>query len=171
MRLMVDVQFALEDTAGAPSETDLTRWAEAAFLHTEAQAGADFARAPLMTLRIVDEPEITELNSTYRHKAMPTNVLSFPFEAPLGIPPEALEPELGDVVICAPVVARESAAQHKTPDAHWAHMVVHGTLHLLGYDHMNDAEADAMETLETRILARLGYPDPYQDERPHPEAP
>jgi probable rRNA maturation factor len=157
VKLDVEIQFALEDKTGVPSADDLCHWADAAF----ALAEEAFDRAPQMTLRIVDEPEITELNSTYRHKAKPTNVLSFPFEAPPGIPPGALEPTLGDVVICALVVAREAAEQHKTPAAHWAHMVVHGTLHLLGYDHMNDAEAEEMEALETRILASLGYPDPY----------
>lgn len=167
VELDMDIQFALDGQAGLPSVAELSRWANAAF----AQAGGSFTRAPQMTLRIVDEPEITELNTTYRHKAMPTNVLSFPFEAPPGIPPEALEPELGDVVICAPVVAREAQAQDKTPASHWAHMVIHGTLHLLGYDHMNDAEAEEMEALETHILAQLGYPDPYPDERPRSEAP
>jgi probable rRNA maturation factor len=166
--LDLDIQFALEEEAGEalPSATDLRRWANAAF----AALPSRFRNAPQMTLRIVSEAEITQLNTHYRHKPMATNVLSFPFQAPPGLPPAAVPPALGDVVICAAVVAREARQQHKTPASHWAHMVVHGTLHLLGYDHMNDAEAQEMEALEAQILARLGYPDPYQAERPSSEA-
>ncbi|MDP1708322.1 MAG: rRNA maturation RNase YbeY [Gammaproteobacteria bacterium] len=112
-----------------------------------------------VTLRIVDEAESALLNSTYRHKHGATNVLSFAFEA------QAAGDYLGDIVICAPVVVREARLQGKSTQAHWAHMVVHGILHLLGYDHRNTAEASVMERLETRLLADVGYPDPYQTDK------
>ena len=111
-------------------------------------------------IRLVDEAESRQLNRDYRGKDRPTNVLSFPFEAP----PEVLTPLLGDLVICAPVVVREAREQGKPADAHWAHMLVHGVLHLLGYDHLEPAEADEMEALERDILAGLGFPDPYREE-------
>ena len=100
---------------------------------------------------------MTQLNSAYRGKAGPTNVLSFPAEIPEGLD----IPLLGDIVVCAPVVRREAVEQGKTESAHWAHMIVHGTLHLLGYDHIQNDEAEAMEALETTILAQLNYPCPY----------
>ena len=119
-------------------------------------------------IRIVDEDESAELNHTYRDKPGPTNVLSFPFDMPdLPAALAATENEeiptklLGDLVICAPVVAREAAEQGKPLPAHWAHMVVHGVLHLLGYDHLDKAEAAEMEGLEQRLLAELGVGDPY----------
>ncbi len=132
-----------------PSVAQLRTWAEAALSETEG--------SPEVTVRIVDEAESAELNRTYRHVAGPTNVLSFPFEAPAPLEISLL----GDVVICAPVVAMEAREQNKAPEAHWAHMVVHGTLHLLGYDHLNDDDAERMESEERRILAKLGFTDPY----------
>lgn len=133
-----------------PSDEDLQRWVEAAL------AGRGSGE---LTLRIVDEDEISDLNQRYRHKDGPTNVLSFPFEAPPGLSLDLL----GDIVVCAPVVVREADAQGKTPEAHWCHLVVHGVLHLLGYDHLQPSEASVMEGLEIEILASLGYPDPYGD--------
>jgi probable rRNA maturation factor len=109
-------------------------------------------------VRITDEAEIRELNATYRGKDYATNVLSFPFEAPPGVD----IPLLGDIVVCAAVVAREAAEQEKPLQAHWAHMVIHGTLHLLGYDHIEEADAEEMEGLEIRLLADLGYANPYE---------
>ena len=135
--------------SGVPSAAEFSRWAGAAL----AAAG----REGELAIRVVGEAEGAELNQTYRHKSGPTNVLSFPAELPAGVPVLLL----GDLVICAPVVAREAAEQGKAPEAHWAHMTVHGCLHLLGYDHMEDAQARDMEALETRILADLGFPDPY----------
>lgn len=112
-----------------------------------------------LTVRVVDEDESAELNLRYREKPGPTNVLSFPFEPPPGMPPTGL---IGDLVICAPVVECESREQGKTLDAHWAHLVVHGILHLLGYDHLDHASAAEMEGLEVRILKGLGFPHPYE---------
>lgn len=111
-----------------------------------------------VSVYIVDEAESQELNLRYRHQDKPTNVLSFPAE----IPEELNLPLLGDLVVCAPVVEREAIEQQKTLEAHWAHMVVHGTLHLLGYDHINDPDAEEMENLETRILTGMGFPAPYE---------
>jgi probable rRNA maturation factor len=144
----IGVQVAVE-LPGLPARELLRDWARAAL------DGADGAGA--LAIRIVDESESAELNRRWRGKAGPTNVLSFP-PAPM---PGLAVAELGDVVICAPVVAREAAAQRKAADAHWAHMVVHGVLHLLGHDHGNERDALRMEALETAILARLGFPDPY----------
>jgi len=159
MTLHVDIQFALDDASSGwlPDAGQLSRWAQAAF---EA-AGKSFPAAPQMTLRLVEEAEIVRLNRDYRHKTAPTNVLSFPFEVPQGLPASECGGELGDVVICAPVVRREAAQQGKTEQSHWAHMVVHGTLHLLGYDHVTEAEAARMEPLEVRVLEQLGFANPY----------
>lgn len=149
MTLDLDLQIAL-DMPGLPAEADLRRWAEAALV------GADYQKDAELTIRIVNEAEITALNESYRHKQGPTNVLSFPFEPP----PEIPTPLLGDIVICAPVVLHEAINQGKAVAAHWAHLVAHGVLHLLGYDH-DEEQAEAMESLEVRILEGLGYPDPY----------
>ncbi|HCK82525.1 MAG TPA: rRNA maturation RNase YbeY [Candidatus Competibacteraceae bacterium] len=151
MSLELDLQVAL-DMPGLPAKTDLRRWAEAAL------AGANYQKDAELTIRIVNEAESTALNETYRRKQGPTNVLSFPFESP----PEAESSLLGDIVICAPVVLREAVSQGKTLAAHWAHLVAHGVLHLLGYDH-DEEQAEAMESLEIHILRGLGYPDPYGD--------
>lgn len=112
-----------------------------------------------MTIRIVDEAESAALNEQYRQKKGPTNVLSFPYEPMPGIPDNIF----GDLVICAPVVEKEAAEQHKTLLAHWAHMVIHGSLHLLGFDHILPDEALQMEGLETELLVKLGFPPPYGD--------
>ncbi len=143
----LDLQIA-SDAEGIPSAEDFQRWVETAL--------ADHDGAQL-TIRVVDEEEITELNRTYRNKDKPTNVLSFPFEAPADIE----LPLLGDIVICAKVVQDEAIAQNKPLQAHWAHMVVHGCLHLLGHDHVQDDEAELMEGLEITLLAALGYANPY----------
>jgi len=134
----------------APAPVSLRRWAEAA-------ASAARARGEL-AIRVVGSAESRRLNRGYRGKDKPTNVLSFlpgPVPAPVARP-------LGDLVICAPVVAREAKEQGKELRAHWAHMVVHGVLHLAGHDHEHDEQALAMESLERRILQRLGFPDPYE---------
>lgn len=144
----MDVQIAVTGAA-VPAVAEMRRWAKAAMQGTGESAQ--------LTLRIVDAQEGAELNERYRAKTGPTNVLSFPFEAPPGVPCELL----GDVVVCAPVVEREAREQGKALQAHWAHMIVHGVLHLRGYDHQQAAQAEQMETLERAILQQLGYADPY----------
>jgi probable rRNA maturation factor len=137
--------------AGLPSPVSFRRWVEAA-LH-----GAKRRKPAELSIRIVDADEGRALNRDYRGKDYATNVLSFPAELPPGV---AL-PLIGDLAICAPVVLREAAEQGKLASNHWAHLTVHGVLHLLGYDHIEDSEAEAMEALETRILVGLGIADPY----------
>jgi probable rRNA maturation factor len=137
--------------AGLPSATSFRRWAEAALRGAKRRKPAELA------IRIVDLDEGRTLNRDYRGKDYATNVLSFPAE----LPPGVVVPLIGDLAICAPVVQREAAEQTKSPRAHWAHLTIHGVLHLLGYDHIEDDEAEAMEALETRILASLGIADPY----------
>jgi probable rRNA maturation factor len=150
MTLTVDVQHA-STSPGLPDTERIERWARAA----AAAAGGGDAE---VSVRLVDDGEGAALNATFRGRDGPTNVLSFPFDAPQATDP----PLLGDVVICAPVVVREAAQQGKAVEAHYAHMVVHGVLHLLGHAHEHDADAERMEALERRVLAALGYPDPYR---------
>ncbi|GGC99887.1 rRNA maturation RNase YbeY [Halopseudomonas salina] len=150
----------------APLELDIQRASTAAELPDDESfrhwAGLALSDRPghELTIRLVDEEESQTLNREYRHKDYPTNVLSFPAD----LPPELNIPLLGDLVICAPVVAREAEEQEKPLQAHWAHMVIHGCLHLIGYDHMEDAQADEMESLERQLLAQLGIADPYLSE-------
>lgn len=149
-RLAIAVQDAAR-VAGTPAPEKLRAWARHALGST--------ARGEL-TVRIVDEAESAALNSRYRGKGGPTNVLSFGAgEGPAGAGDELLP--LGDLVICAAVVQREAREQGKPAPAHWAHMVVHGVLHLAGYDHETSAEAATMATRERELLAALGFPDPY----------
>ncbi|HEY4581788.1 MAG TPA: rRNA maturation RNase YbeY [Lysobacter sp.] len=138
---------------GVPSSTSFRRWVAAALADRDAPAE--------MALRVVAPDEGRELNRAYRGRDYATNVLSFPAERPEGLPEHVELPLLGDLVICAEVVAREAAEQGKRPADHWAHLVVHGTLHLLGWDHEADDEAEAMEARERAILAGLGIADPY----------
>lgn len=147
----ITIQFAVDKTL-APSKSLIRKWARAALSKNNTAAE--------LTIRIVDSSEMTHLNSTYRHKNGPTNVLSFPLHLPEDIKMAA--PSLGDIVICAEVVNREAAQQHKTETAHWAHMVIHGVFHLLGYDHETDAEALTMESLEIETLLGLGFANPYE---------
>jgi probable rRNA maturation factor len=140
-------------SAKSPDAQQIRSWVAAVFTTLE--------RSPLaLTVRVVGEEEMAELNRRYRGRNQPTNVLSFPIE-PL---PDMGTDLLGDIVVCGPVVDREAAIQHKSPIGHWAHMVVHGMLHLFGYDHKSDQEATAMETLETSVLEGLGFSDPYHGE-------
>lgn len=138
-----------------PSETDFRDWCALALRQRSADSE--------LTIRLVDEDEGRALNLQFRHKDYATNVLSFPADVPdeLGGIPLLDIPLLGDLVICVPVVEREAREQNKTLQAHWAHLVIHGCLHLLGYDHIDDEEAEEMETLERTLLAELGHPDPY----------
>jgi probable rRNA maturation factor len=149
MPIDLEVQYALDTGPDLPSAAQVRYWVEAALdgRRTDAE----------LTVRIVDRAESSQLNMAYRQRPGPTNVLSFPMESPPGVPVSML----GDIVICAPVVLDEAREQGKPAEAHWAHLVVHGMLHLLGYDHQEPTEAHRMESLEARILQRLGYSDPY----------
>jgi len=148
-QVILDLQVASESSEGLPAESDFQQWLEAVL--------PQFQEESEVTIRIVDEAESQELNMTYRGKDKSTNVLSFPFEAPPGME----LPLLGDLVICRQVVELEAGEQNKALNAHWAHMVVHGSLHLLGYDHIIDEEAEEMEAIEIEIMQSLGHPDPY----------
>lgn len=149
-RITVNVQFATE-RKGVPSAPEIRRCAE--------QALAGRVDDCELVVRVVGEAESAQLNRDFRGKSGPTNVLSFPFEAPAGVPSKLL----GDLIVCAPVVRKEAREQQKAARAHWAHMIVHGCLHLLGYDHQSDDQAREMEALEVEILGRLGVDDPYVD--------
>ncbi|MEG9489231.1 rRNA maturation RNase YbeY [Mannheimia indoligenes] len=156
--LYIDLQIACENIENLPSEQQFYTWVHKA-LAVEAKTD-DFPESEI-TIRIVDEAESHELNLTYRGKDKPTNVLSFPFEVPEGIE----MPLLGDLVICRQVMEKEAQEQQKPLEAHWAHLAIHGTLHLLGYDHLTDEEAEEMESLETEIMQSLGFEDPYISEK------
>ena len=152
---MLELDLQLATDGQHPDGAQLRRWCELALRQRTADSE--------LTIRLVDEAEGRELNHTWRHKDYATNVLSFSAEIPDGI----LDiPLLGDLVICVPVVEREAAEQGKALDAHWAHLVIHGCLHLLGYDHIEDDEALEMEDLERQLLAELGHPDPYAGDEP-----
>ena len=114
-----------------------------------------------LTIRIVDEPEAQRFNREYRGRDYATNVLSFPAELPEGLPEEVRQSQLGDILICAPVVVSEALEQQRPEGNHWAHLTIHGILHLLGYDHEQSAAAAVMESLEIKILRNLGISDPY----------
>jgi probable rRNA maturation factor len=140
-------------SASVPDEEDVHRWVISTLSPNRPAAA--------IAVRIVDEQESAELNEQFRQKAGATNVLSFPADIPADIQSQFEYPILGDLIICAPVVENEAVEQHKTIQAHWAHMVVHGCLHLLGYDHIADHDAEQMEQLEIDILSRCGFADPY----------
>jgi probable rRNA maturation factor len=151
VNVIIDLQQATD--ADVPSEQLFQRWASAAL----AEVNEDCE----LSIRLVDETESAELNNDYRGKNYPTNVLSFPFESPVPLEPILL----GDLVLCVPVVEREAAEQDKTINDHWAHLIVHGCLHLLGYDHIEDDEAELMESLEIKILQKLDINNPYTEQR------
>ena len=149
--LSMDLQCA-DPSSYIPRKKMMERWVKATI------ATQDLEQSELeLVLRIVDELEGAELNNKYRGETKATNVLSFPFSA---VTPKPL-PILGDIIICAPIIEREASAENKNLEAHWAHMIIHGVLHLLGYDHNTSAEAFAMERLEAFILNKLNYPAPY----------
>ncbi len=118
---------------------------------------------PALVIRVVDEKEAQRFNHDYRNRDYATNVLSFPAELPEGLPEDIRQSQLGDLLICAPVVAREARERNLSENDHWAHLTIHGILHLLGYDHEHVNDACIMESLETEILTKLGVSDPYQD--------
>lgn len=152
MSYYVDIQIACENEQGLPSDDQLQAWFEQAVRAARPQAE--------VTIRIVDEGESQSLNRDYRGKDKPTNVLSFPFDAPPGVEIDLL----GDLIVCRQVVEQEAQQQGKALMDHWAHMVVHGSLHLLGYDHIEDDEAEQMEALERELLAAMGVSDPYAND-------
>lgn len=147
MKLEVDIQNASKHDSPKPEQIE--QWIGAALQGRTQDAE--------VSIRIVDETEMTDINRLYCDKNKPTNVLSFPAD----IPDELNFPLLGDIVICASVVAEEAKSQSKSELAHWAHMLVHGTLHLLGHDHIKDADAEKMQACEVSVLQQLGYSDPY----------
>lgn len=151
MTVRLDLQVA-EGIDAAPDREQFERWLTAA-------AGAEADEVEL-GIRVVGADESRELNRRFRRKDRPTNVLAFPAELPEGMDVKML----GDLAICSDVVEAEALAQGKLPEAHWAHMVVHGTLHLRGYDHDTEAHAHEMESLEVQVLRGLGYADPYAAE-------
>ena len=167
MNVQLDVQYAVAQDALPDRETVRT-WLMAVLELAEIEwrqdgeltIGALGERGIQLTVRLVDREESAKLNYEYRHKDGPTNVLSFPYDQQIILEPVLL----GDIVICAPLVPVEAQQQNKSAAAHWAHLVVHGFLHLLGYDHESAADADIMETVEVQVLQRLGLPDPYADQ-------
>lgn len=147
-------QLEIQDvfqSEGQPTAEQFQGWVDAAL--------ADYHKDTELVIRIIDEQESAELNQQYRHKQGPTNILSFPVDLPDGIELDLL----GDLVICAPVLEREALQQHKALVDHWAHIIIHGVLHLLGYDHIDDAEAEQMEALEIAILSKLNIKNPYSE--------
>jgi probable rRNA maturation factor len=152
MTAIVDLQIACSETADIPQVNDIQYWCNTVL---KDQGLSDKE----ITIRLVDKDESQQLNACYRNKDKPTNVLSFPFEAPEHVNIDLL----GDLVICVPVMTKEAKEQDKDIMHHWAHLIVHGCLHLLGYDHVDNDEADVMEALEIAILAKFSIDDPYQD--------
>ncbi len=148
MSCIIDLQIATQQQ-NIPTLTQFDRWVRAALPDTLSQVE--------LTIRLVDVTESAELNETYRHKSGPTNILSFNYDAMPGISQNSL----GDLAICAQRVEEEAVAQHKTLKSHFAHLTIHGILHLLGYDHINNDDAITMETLEIKILKELNIENPY----------
>lgn len=156
--ITVELQWGIEEQ-DLPTIEQCHKWARAALQGELAYQTVE------MTIRVVDEEESRTLNRDYRGIDKPTNVLSFEFEQPEFLIDLGEElPYLGDLAICAAVVEREAAEQNKSLEAHWAHMIVHGTLHLQGYDHIEDSEAEEMESLEIKIMQKLGFDNPYDSE-------
>ncbi len=153
MTVLVDVQLAAGDDS-VPASDDITLWV------SRTMRAAGHTGAAEVSVRVVDETEMRQLNGEFREQDKPTNVLSFPAGDIEGLPADAELP-LGDIVVCAAVVSDEAAEQGKSNADHWAHMMVHGTLHLLGLDHENDSDANIMEGLEIQILTDYGIANPY----------
>jgi probable rRNA maturation factor len=151
----LQVLVSRDEGLEAPDDESFSRWVAVALAADADRLTSD---TPELSLRISDEAEIADLNQRYRGKPGATNVLSFPVDLPEGVDTDLL----GDIIICAPLVRREAEEQGKPAERHWAHLTVHGVLHLLGHDHIAEADATLMEALEIGALASLGYPDPYQ---------
>jgi probable rRNA maturation factor len=166
MRLRIDIQYATS-RKGVPHARSLRNWSTQALLYSGySLQPTDYC----LTLRIVGNAESRTLNRRWRGKDKPTNVLSFPSNLTNHDPRVTSHVPLGDLVLCAPVIAREAREQRKSPAAHWAHMVTHGVLHLLGYDHVKNRDAIRMEAREVEILSHFGYQDPYLGEEGAPRA-
>ena len=148
--MSIELDFENGSDSQVPSLAFFQKWVAAAL--------EDIRHNAELSMRIVDEAEMIELNHQYRDKQKSTNVLSFPAD----IPPELEINLLGDIAICAPVIEREASEQGKALEAHYAHMAIHGVLHLAGYDHIDEADAEQMEALEIDVLSRLGYSNPYE---------
>ncbi|VFP86975.1 Endoribonuclease YbeY [Candidatus Erwinia haradaeae] len=147
--IILDLQIACSILQGLPQESDFLRWVSAAL--------PEYNQTKEITIRLVDEQEICTLNWIFCKKKQPTNILSFPST----VPSYVKLPLLGDLVMCRQIIELEACVQKKLLEAHWAHMTIHGSLHLLGYNHSCQYTAEKMETLETKIIMLLGYPDPY----------
>jgi len=156
----MNILLTVERATALPSPTDeaIRTWVGQVLTRAKGLKGEH----PEISIRIVDDAEAAQFNQTYRSKTGPTNVLSFPAD----LPPDTGSGLLGDLVICAPLVKKEAAQQHKSEKAHWAHLVIHGVLHLLGYDHTDAKDAEHMEALEIDLLDSLGFPNPYESAQP-----
>ncbi len=154
--MQIDLQLATEENIPIPEPTSFQAWADAVAVRLLPQ-NADLTGC---CIRLIDNDEMQAINREFRGQDKPTNVLSFPLSAQLD---EGLH-WLGDILICAPLVIAQAAEQKKPAQAHWAHLTVHGLLHLLDYDHENDKDAEVMENLEIAILAGLGFANPYEPE-------
>lgn len=146
----VEMQFA-SDSKNIPDHQKFQYWVDTVL--------RDDSQNSEVVIRIVDEGEMIEFNEQYREKQGPTNILSFPFEAPDSVESSLL----GDLLVCAPILENESELQNKKLEDHWAHMIIHGVLHLVGYDHMDDVEAEVMEALEINILKSININNPYEE--------
>lgn len=160
MTVFIEIQNMIGSNK-QPDEAAHHRWIEVALKHANQNYSDININAPELTIRLVSEQESQQLNLDYRQKDKPTNVLSFPFEVPEMIPTDELPNYLGDLVVCESVLVNEAKEQHKSYRDHYTHLIIHGVLHLLGFDHIEDAEAHTMENLEVAILADLGIADPY----------
>lgn len=154
----IDLQNACDDPIPV-SDEKLISWAKLPLI--------DHLQTAELTLRLVDDKEMTQLNHAYRQQNKATNVLAFPSTIPAGI--ELEYPLLGDVIICPAVIQAESIEQDKPLTEHWAHIIIHGVLHLLGYDHIQDSDAEIMQAAEIKLLAKLGFSNPYHIEGSHIE--
>ena len=160
MNIIVDIQHASEQAEAIPSDALFTSWVKHALQSSYVQDAVSDKSQVELSIRVVDAAESQQLNFQYRQKDKPTNVLSFPAEVPDFVD----VPLLGDLVICVPVVMEEAIQQQKEANAHWAHMTIHGTLHLLGYDHIGEEDALLMESIEVKLLTALGFPSPYEND-------
>lgn len=159
MNVTIELMNASSDT-GLPSQKAFQNWTQTALTALDEAGHKPLPSETELSIRVVDEEESAFLNDNYRHKAGATNILSFPYDGVQGTGINLL----GDLAICAPLVRKEAKAQNKTEEAHWAHLTVHGVLHLNGFDHEQASAAEQMEALEISILDSLGYRNPYQQD-------